>query len=75
MVSEEFSGIESEAVASVEGDGVAPLEPTGNPAVDAVLATLDDLDRTPVSEQVSLFESAHERLRAALTDAGNDPSV
>jgi hypothetical protein len=49
-----------------------PPEKTGNPAVDAVLESLERLDDTPVSEHVALFESAHERLRGALADAGED---
>lgn len=46
---------------------------TGNPAVDAVLDSLDSLEDAPVSEHVPVFEAAHERLRATLADAGNDP--
>jgi hypothetical protein len=42
----------------------------GHPAVDEVLAGLDDLDSRPVSEHVAVFESAHDRLRGALADAG-----
>ncbi len=51
-----------------------PAEQTGNPEVDSVIESLDDLDRRPVSEHVEVFESAHERLRGALSDAGDDPS-
>lgn len=47
-------------------------EATGNPAVDAVIESLERLDDTPVSEHVAVFESAHERLRGALADAGED---
>ena len=47
---------------------------TGHPEVDAVLASLADLDGRPVAEHVSVFEDAHDRLRGALADAGNDPS-
>jgi hypothetical protein len=47
---------------------------TGHPEVDAVLASLADLDGRPVAEHVSVFEDAHDRLRTALADAGNDPS-
>lgn len=42
---------------------------TGNDAVDAVLASLDDLAGRPVGEHVAVFEAAHEQLRAALTGA------
>jgi hypothetical protein len=45
---------------------------TGNPAVDAVLESLDRLDEAPADEHVAVFEAAHETLRAALADAGND---
>ena len=44
-------------------------EPTGHPDVDAALASLEDLDGRPVDEHVAVFESAHERLRGALSDA------
>lgn len=40
--------------------------------VDSVLESLDRLDGVPVSEHVAVFESAHDRLRAALADAGDD---
>ncbi|HEX6876497.1 MAG TPA: hypothetical protein VF165_12625 [Nocardioidaceae bacterium] len=49
----------------------APHETTGNEAVDAVLRSLDDVEGRPVGEQVAAFERAHERLRAALTGAGD----
>lgn len=48
------------------------LDPTSNPTVDEVLVTLDDLAEAPVSEHVAIFEDAHEKLRAALADAGTD---
>jgi hypothetical protein len=50
------------------------VESTGHPEVDAVLASLADLDGRPVAEHVIVFEDAHDRLRTALADAGNDPS-
>jgi hypothetical protein len=46
----------------------AEPEPTGLPAVDDVLASLDRLDELPVAEHVAVFEWAHEGLRAALAD-------
>jgi hypothetical protein len=52
----------------------SPVEPSGNPAVDEVLELMDALDDAPVSEHVAVFESAHERLRGALSDAGDDRS-
>lgn len=39
---------------------------TGHPAVDEVLAGLDELDDGAVGSHVAVFERAHERLRAAL---------
>ena len=33
-----------------------------------------ELDQVPVSDHVAVFEAAHDRLRGALADAGNDPS-
>ncbi len=80
-MSEEFSetqaGFDDEVTPEqpAPAPSVARVESTGNPAVDAVLATLDGLDQTPASEQVPVFESAHEQLRAALADAGNEPSA
>ncbi len=44
---------------------------TGHPAVDEVLASLARLDDRPAADHVEVFESAHERLRAALADAGD----
>lgn len=49
-------------------------ERTGNPVVDSVLDSLRELDELPPSEHVRVFESAHERLRGALADAGEPPS-
>jgi hypothetical protein len=48
-----------------------PPEPTGDPAVDEVLASLEGLDARPLAEHVAVFEAAHDRLRAALADAGS----
>jgi hypothetical protein len=50
------------------------LERTGNPVVDSVLDSLRHLDDVPVSEHVAVFEAAHDRLRAALSDAGEPPT-
>ncbi len=46
------------------------FERTGNDVVDSVLASLAGLDGVPVAERVGIFESAHDRLRGALADAG-----
>jgi hypothetical protein len=50
---------------------VSSVEPTGHPAVDEVLASLQGLEQRPSTEHVQVFESAHDRLRAALADAGS----
>lgn len=49
-------------------------QPTGHPAVDEVLASLAGLEERPVAEHVAVFEAAHDRLRAALAEAG-DPAA
>jgi hypothetical protein len=64
---------------SVSEDFVTPphdAEPerTGNVTVDQVLDGLGTLEEAPVAEHVAFFEQAHERLRAALEDAGEDRS-
>jgi hypothetical protein len=48
---------------------------TGHPAVDEVLASLADLAARPAAEHVAVFEAAHDRLRAALSEAGDDQVV
>lgn len=45
---------------------------TGHPAVDEVLRSLEGLDARPVDEHVAAFEQAHDVLRRALSDAGDD---
>lgn len=50
------------------------LVETGNPAVDAVIASLEGLDAVPVDEHVALFEEAHEQLRRTLSGAGETQS-
>ena len=45
---------------------------TGNPVVDEVLSSLDALDRAPLPSHVPVFEAAHDRLRSALADAGDE---
>lgn len=60
-----------EALAADTAGGDRRSEPTGDPAVDEVLASLEGLDARPLAEHVEVFESAHDRLRAALADAGS----
>ncbi len=50
-----------------------PVETTGHPIVDEVVASMRDLTQRPVEEHVAIFESAHEKLRAALANAGDRP--
>ncbi|HET6626508.1 MAG TPA: hypothetical protein VFG63_08960 [Nocardioidaceae bacterium] len=57
------------------GTAARAYELTGNPTVDSVLESLERLERTPVSEHVEIFESAHEKLRGALADAGDDQAT
>jgi len=47
---------------------------TGHDVVDAVVASLQGLDDRSVTEHVTVFEQAHESLRRALADAGEDAS-
>ena len=54
--------------------GASSVEHTGNPVVDSVLDSLRELDQLPVSEHVAVFEAAHDRLRGALSDAGDPPA-
>jgi hypothetical protein len=48
----------------------AEVRPTGDDAVDSVVASLSALEDRPVAEHVTVFEQAHESLRRALADAG-----
>jgi len=71
--------VAAESVGEQHGPGTddfsAPGHPaTGHPAVDEVLRSLDGLDARPVDEHVSAFERAHEVLRQALSDAGDEES-
>lgn len=63
-----------EGAAELAVEAVA-VERSGHADVDAVLDSLGALEGTPVAEQVAVFEAAHDKLRAALADAGNDPSA
>lgn len=56
---------------AVDAGSVPDSVRTGDPAVDAVLDELGDLDGVPVDEHVAVFERAHEQLRRAL-DAAPD---
>jgi hypothetical protein len=52
----------------------APDGSVGHPAVDDVLASLETVEGRPVHEHAAVFESAHERLRAALDAATGTPA-
>jgi hypothetical protein len=45
---------------------------TGNETVDSVLESLQQLEDLPAAEHVAVFEAAHDRLRGALSDAGDE---
>jgi hypothetical protein len=47
---------------------------TGHAGVDAVIDDVRRLDGLPLEQHVAVFESAHQRLRAALGDAPGDGS-
>jgi hypothetical protein len=64
--------VADEPPAAGPGPGARPTVATGHPAVDEVLRSLDGLDGRPVDEHVAAFEQAHEVLRRALSDAGDD---
>lgn len=60
-------------------DGIAGTEgprvpTTGHPEVDAVLASLDALQGKPVEEHAAVFEVAHDRLRAVLSEGAEAPA-
>jgi hypothetical protein len=58
-----------------EPDTVPP-EPervrTGVTSVDEVITAVEELEERPLEEHVGVFEAAHDRLRRALDDAGDD---
>ena len=64
---------ETDESTPTEGD---PGEPTttGLPAVDRVLADVDQLDDLPLEEHLTAFERAHESLRDALDADPGDPA-
>jgi hypothetical protein len=60
-----------DVLADEPSDDVA-VAATGHPAVDEVLRSLEGLDGRPVDEHVAAYEQAHDQLRRALSDAGDD---
>jgi hypothetical protein len=69
LVSEEVS---VEQPTTAHPTGHPTVHPTGHAGVDEVLASLADLETRPAAEHVAVFENAQERLRAALSEAGDD---
>ena len=57
--------------ASAEEPG---LQATEHPEVDAALASLETLPDLPVEEHPALFEAAHDRLRAVLSEGAEAPA-
>jgi hypothetical protein len=64
-VSEASTEIASEADTAA---GAVQAREAGHPLVDQVLASLDGVEQQPVADHVAVFESAHLRLREALSD-------
>jgi hypothetical protein len=62
----------TDSPASAEAPSLAP---TGHPEVDAVLASLEALHETPVAEHAAVFEAAHDRLRAVLSEGAEAPTA
>jgi hypothetical protein len=56
---------------AVDGQDNAPGRPSED-VVASVLTAMADLDGRPVSEHVTVFEEAHDRLRDALARAGDE---
>lgn len=48
-----------------------PVEPTGDPRVDAALERLTELEGAPVAEHVEVYSDIHARLTGALADLGD----
>jgi hypothetical protein len=63
---------DEDAIAEPADEDPAGPVPTGHPAVDEVLRSLDELEGRPVDEHVAAFEEAHDRLRRALSGAADD---
>jgi hypothetical protein len=60
---------EDPVLPGVDGELILPVwEPTGDPAVDAALERLNELDDLDASEHVAVFESVHRQLHQRLSD-------
>ena len=69
---EDGSSVSTVGAASAEQPGGLPS--TGHPEVDAVLASLEGLQDKPVEEHAAVFEAAHDRLRAVLSEGADAPA-
>lgn len=70
---ERFDGSAGEPVEAQTGaDGEAGIEPTGDPAVDGVLAGMADLDELAPADQVARYDAVHRQLHEILIGAGQE---
>jgi len=65
----ELSAADAVDTADASEATAAPAASVGHPEVDEVVASFERLDALPVDQHVTVFESAHDRLRAALDAA------
>lgn len=72
---ESRDGVEAAVEDAETEQAPVDAEATGHAEVDAVIASLDGVEELPVADQVRVFEAAHESLRAALADAGNESNA
>jgi hypothetical protein len=68
-VTEHFSGSPFHGAVDPQG---AATDGRSADVIEGVLTSIADLDGRPVSEHVTVFEEAHDRLRDALARAGDD---
>ena len=61
------------AVEDLRHPSSEPLE-SGIPAVDQVVASIDQLDGRPLEEHLAEFERAHQALRSALDADPSEPA-
>lgn len=66
---------DEQASAEHEDGDTSAVPTTGHPAVDEVLRSLEGLESRPVDEHVAAFEEAHDRMRRALSSAGDDEAA
>jgi hypothetical protein len=61
-------------VSSLSAEEPGGLPSTGHAEVDGVLASLEGLRDKPVEEHAAVFEAAHDRLRAVLSEGAGAPA-